>query len=101
MIRMTSKQSGDLIQLTVSGHAGSGPFGHDLVCAAVSALTQSLEINVEGAESLARAGLSVVLMPYTKTNRALYKAYLNSMSKLADQYPESVQIDSVVTDWQR
>lgn len=100
MIRLTSKQSGDLIQLTVSGHAGSGPFGHDLVCAAVSALTQSLEGNVEGAESAARAGLSVILMPYTKTNKTLYKAYLNSMYSLAKQYPDNVKIDSVVTDWQ-
>lgn len=33
-------------RLVVRGHAGSGPKGHDLVCAAVSALTMTLGANV-------------------------------------------------------
>lgn len=32
--------------VTISGHAGSGPEGHDLVCAAVSALALTLAGNV-------------------------------------------------------
>ena len=33
-------------RVTVEGHAGSGPEGHDLVCSAVSALTLTLVGNV-------------------------------------------------------
>ena len=33
-------------RLTVEGHAGSGPEGHDLVCASVSALALTLAGNV-------------------------------------------------------
>ncbi|MDW7651153.1 MAG: ribosomal-processing cysteine protease Prp [Bacillota bacterium] len=42
MIRVRVKRvSGHVAGLTVSGHAGSGPKGEDLVCAAVSALVQT------------------------------------------------------------
>ena len=33
-------------RVTVDGHAGSGPEGHDLVCSAVSALALTLAGNV-------------------------------------------------------
>ena len=38
-------------RVTVKGHAGSGPEGHDLVCAAVSALALTLAGNVAYMES--------------------------------------------------
>ena len=34
-------------RVTVTGHAGSGPEGHDLVCSAVSALALTLAGNVQ------------------------------------------------------
>ncbi len=33
--------------VTIRGHAGSGPYGQDLVCCAVSALTLTLVVNLE------------------------------------------------------
>lgn len=42
MIRAEVRRSGGEIRyLRVRGHAGSGPYGHDLVCAAVSAVVQT------------------------------------------------------------
>lgn len=38
-------------RLTVTGHAGAGPKGHDLVCAAVSALALTLAGNVSYMEA--------------------------------------------------
>ena len=38
-------------RVTVEGHAGAGPEGHDLVCAAVSALALTLAGNVSYMES--------------------------------------------------
>ena len=39
MIKVTITYHGDIIKsIEIKGHAGSGPKGHDLVCAAVSAI---------------------------------------------------------------
>ena len=38
-------------RVTVEGHAGSGPEGHDLVCASVSALVLTLAGNVSYLEA--------------------------------------------------
>ena len=43
-------ESGHIVSFEVAGHAGAGPFGSDIVCAAVSALTIS---TVNGIEALA------------------------------------------------
>lgn len=100
MISLTSRNNGDQIRIRVSGHAGAGPYGYDLICAAVSALTQSLEINAERAETFDKAGLSEVDMPYCITNLVLYKSYLRSMRVLADQYPDNISIGDIAEDWE-
>lgn len=100
MISLTSINNGEQIRIRVSGHAGAGPHGHDLVCAAVSALTQSLEINAERAETHDKAGLSEICMPYCTTNLVLYKSYLRSMRVLADQYPGNIAISDIIEIWQ-
>lgn len=99
MIRLTSRINRDQIRIRISGHAGAGPHGYDLVCAAVSTLTQSLEINAERAETFDKAGLSEIEMPYCITNLVLYKSYLRSMRVLADQYPDNITIGDIVEDW--
>ncbi|KGX89008.1 ribosomal-processing cysteine protease Prp [Pontibacillus litoralis] len=38
-VLVTRNPQSDIIDFEVSGHAESGPYGHDLVCAAVSAVT--------------------------------------------------------------
>ena len=40
-------KDGSFVSMTVLGHALSGEYGHDLVCAAVSTLTFSLVNNLE------------------------------------------------------
>lgn len=40
----------DELRLTVTGHAGAGPKGHDLVCAAVSTLVLTLAAALHRAE---------------------------------------------------
>jgi len=32
---------GEIVEFVATGHAGSGPYGHDLVCSAVSAVVQT------------------------------------------------------------
>ena len=42
-------------RLTADGHAGSGPQGHDLVCAAISALALTLAGNVSYMQAPSKA----------------------------------------------
>ena len=50
MIRIFRKGETDLL---ISGHAGSSLYGHDLICAGVSVLALTLEVNVQ---ALGKAG---------------------------------------------
>ena len=52
-------------RVTVEGHAGSGPDGHDLVCSAVSALALTLAGNVS-------------YMVWVYTGPALYISFVTS-----------------------
>jgi uncharacterized protein YsxB (DUF464 family) len=42
MIRAVCRRRGDRWELRLSGHAGSAPYGQDLICAAVTALVSTL-----------------------------------------------------------
>lgn len=41
VIEIIKSQNGKLVELKVEGHAGYGSFGEDIVCSAVSVLTQT------------------------------------------------------------
>lgn len=49
MIQAYYTRRHDRLELEVSGHAGAGAKGQDIVCAGVSALTETLAIYSEGA----------------------------------------------------
>ncbi|MBE7065961.1 MAG: ribosomal-processing cysteine protease Prp [Ruminococcaceae bacterium] len=38
-VKIFKNNKGETVKFTVSGHAGYGPFGKDIICAAVSAIT--------------------------------------------------------------
>lgn len=46
MIDIIYKRSGERFELTMTGHAGSGEVGHDIVCAAASMLAFTLAANL-------------------------------------------------------
>lgn len=95
----------DEARLTVTGHAGSAAHGHDLVCAAASALVYTLAFNVQ---KLERAGLcgdaDVKLLPGDAQIRcaplpgqqqavtAVFDALWEGFVLLARQFPAFVQL---------
>lgn len=81
------------IDILVTGHAGYDVKGKDIVCAAVSALTQSLELNLYYDRYITEKPGESHLLIYmnNKTNRILTKAYLHSMQILASQYPDFIE----------
>ena len=90
-------------RVTVEGHAGSGPEGHDLVCAAVSALALTLAGNVSYME--AQEAVHGVIMKLDEGNAEIqctpYRRYKDSVEQifrsicvgfelLATKYPEKI-----------
>ena len=90
-------------RVTVEGHAGSGPEGHDLVCAAVSALALTLAGNVAYMEAqdavrtvitkLEEGNAEIQCTPYRRYKDSveqIYRAICVGFELLATKYPENI-----------
>ena len=90
-------------RVTVEGHAGSGPEGHDLVCAAVSALALTLAGNVSYMQAQdAVHGVTIDLKEgnaeiqctayrrYKDSVAQIYRAICVGFELLATKYPENI-----------
>ena len=93
-------------RVKVEGHAGSGPEGHDLVCAAVSAIVLTLAGNVSYME--AQEAVHGVEMKISEGNAQIqctaYRRYKDSVEQnfraicvgfelLATKYPENISYE--------
>lgn len=93
-------------RVTVKGHAGSGPEGHDLVCAAVSALAVTLACNVSHMEAqdavhgviikLDEGDAEIQCTPYRRYRDSvaqIYNAICIGFEILATKYSENISYD--------
>ena len=93
-------------RVTVTSHAGSGPEGHDLVCAAVSTLALTLAANVSYME--AQEGAYDVITKLEEGNAEIqcspYRRYKDSVEQifrsicvgfelLATKYPDNISYE--------
>lgn len=87
-------------RIAVTGHAGHGPPGHDLVCAAVSTLVQTLvstigELTDDKVKSDIRPGKVVVeYRDLSARGRLLIDSFFVGINGVAGAYPECVKIIS-------
>lgn len=90
-------------RVTVEGHAGAGPEGHDLVCASVSALALTLAGNVSYMEAqeavhsviinLDSGNAEIQCTPYrryTDSVQQIFRAICVGFELLATKYPENI-----------
>ena len=93
-------------RLTVQGHAGSGPEGHDLVCAAVSALVLTLAGNVSYMEAqeavygvtinLKEGNAEIQCSPYRRYKDSvaqIYRAICVGFELLSTKYPDNISYE--------
>lgn len=93
-------------RVTVKGHAGSGPVGHDLVCAAASALALTLAGNVSYMEAqeavrnvivdLREGDTEIQCTPYRRYKDSveqIYRAICVGFELLATKYPDNISYD--------
>lgn len=81
--------------IRVRGHAGSAEYGHDLVCAAVSALAVALAANLQEVpekEILLESGNACLSCPCTPEGKQLFDCFWKGFQILGDLFPENVQI---------
>lgn len=95
--------------LVADGHAGGGKPGQDLICAAVSALTQSLLITLQDDHARnrllvwhsideKRGYIKIKVQPasgYKERVRGYFKLVMMGLKNIAEQYPENVRIGEV------
>ncbi|MEY8462464.1 ribosomal-processing cysteine protease Prp [Streptococcus merionis] len=103
--RFTRQHDGRLQHVQISGHAGSGPYGYDIVCAAVSALainfinslTEIVRVQAEVEINEIDGGFISVtlpnqLEPLTSQNaQLLFEAFLLGMNNLSDNASDFVK----------
>ena len=93
-------------RVTVEGHAGAGPEGHDLVCAAVSTLALTLAGNVAHMESqgavrdvitkLEEGNAEIQCSPYRRYKDSveqIFRSICVGFELLATKYPKNISYD--------
>ena len=104
MIRVTYYRQYN--RVTVEGHAGSGPEGHDLVCASASALALTLAGNVsymEAQEAVRNVGIKLeegnaevqctAYRRYKDSVEQIFRAICVGFELLATKYPENISYE--------
>ena len=101
-IRLTHDDEGRWLGFDASGHARTAPHGHDIVCAAVSALLQSTLLGlteVVGADVSAskRSGRLTCLLSDASAGaegpRVLLETLRLSLRQIVAQYPTFVSVE--------
>ncbi len=94
------RKNGEITGFKVSGHAGYDMFGKDIVCAGVSALTQSALLGLDRCAKrrfdldIASGKLTMDLegKPDTLTQAILETMFLG-LVEIAGNYPKSVRVE--------
>ena len=100
MIQITYNEMGDMMFLRAEGHADFAPKGPDIVCAAVSALMQTLAYSLDsGTVTCADdRNLMVVQAKQGTDSLAKFELVTDGLILLADAYPEHVQYINLHAD---
>ena len=78
-------------KITVSGHAGYAEKGSDIVCAAISALYQTLLLREHCYEQIGvEDDLRTAFTDTPMWNRVVFDTIAKGMEAIARQYPENV-----------
>ena len=93
-------------RVTIEGHAGTGPEGHDLVCAAVSALALTLAGNVSymGSQEAVHGVITKLEEGSAEIQCTPYRRYKDSVEQifrsicvgfelLSTKYPENISYE--------
>ena len=100
MIQITYNEMGDMMFLRAEGHAEFAPKGQDIVCAAVSALMQTLAYSLDSGNVTCAddRNLMVVQAKQGTDSLAKFELVTDGLILLADAYPEHVRYINLHAD---
>lgn len=100
MIQIAYNEMGDMMFLRAEGHADFAPKGQDIVCAAVSALMQTLAYSLDSGNVTCAddRNLMVVQAKQGTDSLAKFELVTDGLILLADAYPEHVQYINLHAD---
>lgn len=84
--------------IMVAGHAGYAPAGQDIVCAGITALTQTLIKSIEDLTedkiqySISPGKVDIEYGNLSERSRTLADSFFIGMCMVADEYPDYVRI---------
>lgn len=87
-------------QITIKGHADYAPKGEDIVCEAVSALTQTYVCSLEHltddkVKYSLSPGYACISDPHSPEGFLLTQSFLLGLDLLAHAYPEHIHIENL------
>ncbi|WP_100404966.1 ribosomal-processing cysteine protease Prp [Bacillus solitudinis] len=104
-VSIERNQSNDIVSFTMSGHADSGPHGHDLVCAGASAVSfgsvnaiaalcgVELDIDIENEGGFLRCLVPSELDPRTfEKVQLLLEGMRVALQSMAEEYSDYIEI---------
>lgn len=92
----------DQYEIAIQGHAGYAPHGQDIVCAAISTLTQVFVTSIDG---LTTDKIKAVISPgnavveygnLTEQGKLLLDSFLLGINMICESYPTYVRIENEV-----
>ena len=99
-IRLARAVDGTPKRLTMSGHAEKAPYGEDIVCAAASALIETLVLGLNDVVGQAPTGTVepgdadlIFYSPASKEARAVVETIVRGLKDLADTEPSAVSFE--------
>lgn len=100
MIKITYNEMGDMMFLRAEGHAEFAPKGQDIVCAAVSALMQTLAYSLDSGTVTCADDRNLMEVQAKQGTDSLAKFELvtDGLILLADAYPEHVRYINLHAD---
>lgn len=100
MIQITYNEMGDRMFLRAEGHAEFAPKGQDIVCAAVSALMQTLAYSLDSGTVTCADDRNLIVVQAKQGTDSLAKFELvtDGLILLADAYPEHVRYINLHAD---
>lgn len=100
MIQITYNEMGDMMFLRAEGHAEFAPKGQDIVCAAVSALMQTLAYSLDSGTVTCADDMNLMVVQAKQGTDSLAKFELvtDGLILLADAYPEHVRYINLHAD---
>ncbi|WP_332689478.1 ribosomal-processing cysteine protease Prp [Halalkalibacter lacteus] len=106
---ITRNDMSDIVSFTMSGHADSGPHGHDLVCAGASAVSfgsvnaitalckVELEVEMEKDGGFLRCYVPSSLDDVTfEKVQLLLEGMIVSLESIAEEYSSYIQVNDII-----